>query len=73
MDKRFATDLILIVLVAILLLTIGYGTYIYDRDKLACVSNPVVYAEETYNLSCQCREYQGFRSTDLKINFSGLR
>jgi len=72
MDKVLLTNVILIFLVAILLLVIGYATYVYDTDKFQCVSNPIVYFEQLKNASCQCREYQGFRSSDLIVNFSEL-
>lgn len=76
-NKEIATNLILILLVAILLGVFVYGIHIYERDKFLCVANPLGYLQERDNVTISCRvvEKSGYiKGLDLTgINISEIK
>lgn len=68
LDHRDYIDLFLIFAVLIFIGLLLFAIYIYDKDSFQCLQDPVTYFEQIKNVTCQCRQRQGYDSTPINLN-----
>lgn len=65
LNSRDYMDLSIIVLVILFIGILSYGIYIYDRQAVECLNDPIDYYQALKNYSCSCSEYNQYKDLDL--------